>query len=112
MNRADRMLEVLRDGRPHSRQEIFDRAGFMLTNNAASELRARGLDVEQWQESRGVFVYRLLGEGDAVLSGTSPAPTEAGDTDFNSDTPASLSPSEPVQLALIPERRGAYGEAA
>lgn len=42
MNRADRLYEVLKDGKPHSRQDIFNRGGFYLSNNAASELRARG----------------------------------------------------------------------
>jgi hypothetical protein len=62
--RADRMLNVLKDGRPHSRQEIFEAAGgFFLTNNAASELRKRGLDIVQRRE-RGIVVYQLLGRSD------------------------------------------------
>lgn len=52
MNRADRLYSVLRDGRKHSRQEIFDAVGYMLTNNAASELRARGHDVRHLVERR------------------------------------------------------------
>jgi len=58
VNRADRLYSVLRDGRPHSRQEVFDRVGFMLTNNAASELRARGVPVEHRKDG-GLDVYRL-----------------------------------------------------
>ena len=58
MNRADRMLAVLRDGREHSRQDIFDRAGFMLTNNAASELRAQGHNVIHSKRD-GLDVYQL-----------------------------------------------------
>lgn len=63
VSRADRMLEVLRDGRPHSRHEIFEAAGgFFLTNNAASELRCkRGLNIVQRRE-RGNVVYQLVGE--------------------------------------------------
>lgn len=61
-NRADRMLHALRDGRVRSRQEIFEAAGgFFLTNNAASELRKRGYEIEQRRE-RGVYVYQLVGE--------------------------------------------------
>lgn len=68
MNRADRMLEVLADGLPHDRQEIFRRVGFMLTNNAAAELRARGLDVRHDQDG-DVHSYRLsLREPDAELA--------------------------------------------
>lgn len=60
VNRAERMLEVLRDGRPHSRQEIFEAAGgFFLTNNAASELRKQGYEISQRRE-RGVYVYQLV----------------------------------------------------
>lgn len=59
MNRADKMLAVLLDGKPHSREDIFFRKGFMLTNNAASELRAKGYDVEHWQEA-DVHYYRLV----------------------------------------------------
>lgn len=50
MNRADRMLYVLRDGKPKSRREIQHVAGYFLTNNAASELRKRGLVVKHWRE--------------------------------------------------------------
>lgn len=62
-NRADLMLEVLRDGGVHSRTEIFERVGFMLTNNAAAELRARGYTVEHRVE-RGNHVYQLVESGD------------------------------------------------
>ena len=64
MNRADKMLSVLRDGKPHSRRDIFDRIGFLLTNNAAAELRAQGHDVRQSREQVDgvtVYSYRLLG---------------------------------------------------
>lgn len=62
VGRADRMLEVLRDGRARSRQEIFEAAGgFFLTNNAASELRKRGYQIAQRKE-RGVYVYQLVGD--------------------------------------------------
>lgn len=65
VSRADRMLEVLRDGRPHSRQEIFEAAGgFFLTNNAASEIRKKhGIDVAHRVE-RGVHVYQLASTSD------------------------------------------------
>lgn len=60
MNRADLLHSVLKDGRRHSRRDIFDRVGFMLTNNAASELRARGVDVTHTREGRVDF-YSLNG---------------------------------------------------
>lgn len=58
MNRADALLSCLKDGQPWTRRDIFDRVGFMLTNNAASELRARGIDVTH-EVRRGEHVYRL-----------------------------------------------------
>ena len=58
-NRADLMLEVLSDGGVHSRQEIFERVGFMLTNNAASELRDRGLNIVHRLERR-IHTYQLI----------------------------------------------------
>jgi len=59
VNRADRMLAALRDGTPWSRAEIFDRVGFMLTNNAASELRDRGFTVIESRRG-GEYFYQLL----------------------------------------------------
>jgi hypothetical protein len=45
-SRAARMLDVLRDGRWHSRTEIWTAAGgFFLTNNAAAELRREGRNI-------------------------------------------------------------------
>ena len=78
LSRADRMLNVLRDGRVHSRHEIFESAGgFFLTNNAASELRKRGYEISQRRE-RGVYVYQLVGGLDeAAASRPSSASTPA-----------------------------------
>lgn len=88
VSRADRMLEVLRDRRPHSREEIFERVGFMLTNNAASELRERGYDVEHRVERR-IHIYQLVGLDEAAAAGPSAAfaPSQS--------VAASSSPHEP-----------------
>lgn len=60
--RAAAMLAVLSDGRLHSREEIFAKAGrFFLTNNAASQLRALGHDVRMERVSGTVYGYRLAG---------------------------------------------------
>lgn len=122
MNRADRMLVVLGDGRPHSRREIFDRAGFMLTNNAASELRAQGHDVRQWRE-KGVYFYRLVAlseearEGHGAGGNAGTPPKARGD--FPPCPASSLSVTVPdlltvgaadggAQLQLVPPENGAY----
>ena len=79
VNRASRLYEVLRDGRVHSREEIFRRAGFMLTNNAASELRdqlePRGLNVVHTVEHR-VNCYQIVALAGEVEAGA--ASTNAG----------------------------------
>lgn len=62
-NRADLMLEVLSDGAVHSRQEIFESVGFMLTNNAASELRDRGLNIVH-RVDRRIHTYQLVAGAD------------------------------------------------
>lgn len=73
MNRADRMLEVLRDGRPHSREDVFSRVGYLMTNNAAAELRLRGLDVQHYKHD-GLDIYELVGTLDATDSPLSGGP--------------------------------------
>lgn len=72
------MLAVLRDGAWHTRREIQERVGFFLTNNAASELRSRGLTVEQ-RRLQGNYEYRL-----PVLppSPPSPPPPDGGQLPF------------------------------
>lgn len=75
MNRADKLLSVLQDGREHSRADVFQAYGFMLTNNAASELRARGYEVEH-RKKDGLDTYRLALEAtDPALLGVGPIDT-------------------------------------
>jgi hypothetical protein len=59
-SRAAAMLDVLRDGKRHDRDEIFRLAGrFFLTNNAAAELRKAGYDVRSGYQGENVVVYWL-----------------------------------------------------
>lgn len=60
MNRADRLLSVLKDGREHSRQDVYQAVGFLMTNNAAAELRQRGLNVIH-RRKNSLDLYRLAG---------------------------------------------------
>lgn len=60
MNRADALYSCLRDGQPWTRRDIFEHTGeFFLVNNAAVELRERGLDV-QWSRSGRLHLYQLV----------------------------------------------------
>jgi hypothetical protein len=71
--RAQRMLDVLKDGMEHSRSELLA-AGVGVTNNAASELRGAGYDV-RYRRSGGESFYRL-GRASVAGDGESP-PLEA-----------------------------------
>jgi hypothetical protein len=62
-SRSSRLYRVLRDREPHTRNEIFSREGFMLTNNAAAELRsdleADGLTVVYSQKADSYQIVSL-----------------------------------------------------
>jgi len=93
VNRADKMLEVLRDGRPHTRRDLFERCGFFLTNNAAAELRARGYDVRQSRARvDGVIVYSYALHGSLAQPDDSLLPQAT-----TVDTPHGLSGSASEQ---------------
>lgn len=92
MNRAERMQRVLRDGRWHSRREIQEREGWFLTNNAASELRARGLEIEQ-RRVKGIYEYRLS-QGEAV------SPSGEGGPELSALSSSGLPLAELVQLDI------------
>jgi hypothetical protein len=95
MNRADKMLSVLKDGRTYSRLEIFERVGFMLTNNAASELRAQGFEVEHRKE-HGNDVYRLVGRLDE-------AATQSPSTACLSSSPRRVAASSSTSPNQLPQ---------
>ena len=59
-SQCDRVLRVLRDGRPHTIAEIHARAGTMRLNSRVAELRKRyGLEIVCWRD-RQTYVYQLL----------------------------------------------------
>jgi biotin operon repressor len=72
VNRAELLLSVLKDGKPHSRRDIAERVGWFLTNNAASELRKRGFVIEH-KLVKGHHVYTLLSEGGSHPHSSDPA---------------------------------------
>jgi hypothetical protein len=122
VNRATRMFEVLRDGQRHSRRDLIERCGFFLTNNAASELRAQGYDVEQTRERVNgdvVYFYRLRGslsepeQSDPVRVASTGAAL-LGDRDSGSDSEqlVASSPTPPLSGgSLLPNDDGKHDHA-
>ena len=107
-SRASRLYRVLRDREPHTRREVFEREGFMLTNNAAAELRpdlrVDGLEIVFDQKADSYQIVPLngrVGESanaeERVLGGSPPSPA--------SETPA-LSPTSPLTCANGRETEG------
>lgn len=60
--RADDLLELLRDGEPHTRSECRSVAGD-YPNNAAHELRGRGVDVRYDRRSDSYQLFSLAEPG-------------------------------------------------
>jgi len=97
MNRADKMLAVLQDGRSHSRHDIWRDAGeFFLTNNAASELRLRGLNV----------AYDKADDTYQLLSSLDDATGSQDDLSLEVRPHALAVPSVPVASSSEDEPRG------
>ena len=59
MSQCSRVLEVLRDGKPHSIQEIHERAGTMRLNSRISDLRNMGFNILYYRKD-GLHTYQLL----------------------------------------------------
>ena len=59
MSQCSRVLEVLRDGKPHSIQEIHERAGTMRLNSRVSDLRSMGWFITYYRKD-GLHTYQLL----------------------------------------------------
>lgn len=99
-NRADRMLEVLRDGRTYSRAEIVDRAGWLMTNNAAAELRARGYDIRH-SKKQNLDTYRLVSLDGATSEPFTPIPSSLGETATLVASSSETVEVHPMQPALF-----------
>ena len=117
MNRADLLLSCLRDGTPWTRRDIFEHTGqFFLLNNAASELRERGLDV-RWSRSGSLHLYQLvngsLGEREQGSSGSASEPVSPRRGVVDNRALVSRSPSDPlIPSALVPQSSGREEEAS
>lgn len=74
MTHNERVLALLKDGRPHSHHELY--ALHVVAHSRVSDLRKQGHDIEQWREG-DLYLYRLLDRGGYVRMGTTaPAPIE------------------------------------
>jgi hypothetical protein len=98
-NRASRLYRVLRDRKAHTRREIFDREGFLLTNNAAAELRADleadGLGVVFDCKADSYQIISLDGEVEEGGNDATSSPVADGmDSGPPSSTSSQLGPAE------------------
>lgn len=128
-SQCDRVLAVLKDGRPHTMEEIHQFAGFMRLNSRVSDLRKRGHTIT-CDKAGGVYTYQLhadtlnepaipAGGLDAVgavslhagsLSVPTPAPLPLAEPSLNQPPP--VEPGGTLHLFDIPVRSGAYGNEA
>lgn len=83
MTHKQRVLELLRDGKPHGHMEGY-RLGVMLHSRVA-DLRRDGHVIECWSEGRGNYFYRLLSAAESSgqtagspVSGALNKPQEVG----------------------------------
>lgn len=63
--RLQRVLAVLRDGKPHTTRDIVRRARVMAVNACISELRAHGAEIDcttQFVAGRRRWFYRMTKE--------------------------------------------------
>lgn len=96
-SQCDRVLAVLRDGRPHTMEEIHQFAGFMRLNSRISDLRHRGYEIT-CNRVDGRYVYRLLGrleEADTVRDGSASSSTPPNPTEAKGPLSPFVAPTEP-----------------
>ena len=113
MNRADLLYACLRDGQPWTRRDIFEHTGqFFLVNNAAVELRERGLDV-QWSRAGRLHLYRIVSGSLRERETDSPrheASRTVGDPQADVAVGSSRSLSDPlIPSPLVPQSSSAEG---
>lgn len=115
------LLRVLRDGLPHSLNEILQRSfrergcGLTVHSRAADLRRKRGYDVRNWKDGeRGAGSwYRLAGTLDEGAVEPQPsAPSPSGPVRVDGALSSRDCEDGAAQLSLIPTAPGAYSEAA
>ena len=58
--RLQKVLNLLKDGIPHTTRDIIDKAGVCAVNSIIAEIRAIGYNIHCKQVRRGIFEYQLL----------------------------------------------------
>jgi hypothetical protein len=113
MSQCSRVLEVLRDGKPHSIQEVHDRAGMMRLNSRISDLRNMGYNIAYFRKD-GLHTYQLLdfgtvregqptrrgGETDGAASHGPPSNRSVASPPTEPGNPPSPEVESPAQLSL------------
>lgn len=67
MSQSARILEVLRDERPHTMTSIHQEVGFCRLNSRISELRKRGHDIRCWRDGDDYFYKLTCGDWPPAL---------------------------------------------
>lgn len=111
---CERVLELLRDGKPHSHLELY--ALGTVAHSRISDLRRKGCQIEQWREG-DLYLYQLRSEpslcaaesptlprGEAGSAAQSEALARPGSTEHGDDT---IAESEGLSLTLFDQPRQA-----
>lgn len=97
MTHKQRVLELLRDGRPHTHHELY--ALGCVAHSRISDLRRDGHRIEQWRDGDN-YVYRLLS---AV---TESSKAQAAGSPVSVPALNELASSNPTDGALVQHRDG------
>lgn len=76
MTHNEKVLQLLRDGKPHSHHELY--ALHVIAHSRVADLRKRGYVIEQWREGDNYF-YRLIDSPPPVVE----HPGEAAQLSFH-----------------------------
>jgi hypothetical protein len=129
MSQCSRVLEVLRDHRIHTMEEIHQRAGTMRLNSRISDLRKMGYNIACFKTGR-VYRYQLLplletvqtpGETAATAAASGPPASGPSSTSGGPSPDAAVgpkeagsapSPQEDPQRGQLPSKQLSVFEAA
>ena len=101
MTGKQRLLELLKDGQPHSHHETY--ALGLIAHSRAADLRAEGHDIRVWREGNTYWYQLTLREEPALAPGSVPLGASAS-------TPASPLPELGAAAAGGPEPLTLFGD--